>query len=285
MVADRLSSREGPDRHLLGWFAAGSLAAVLLGAATMAASDVAASRWVVNIAGWVAGAVLAAVSGLYVRPGKAALKATLCVATLMVLASLLGPAQSGVHRWITAGPLVINAAALALPSAIIAGGSLRGSGLSGGCALLIATALALQPDASQSLALTAACLVLLWPLSDGRGRGLALALIALSVAAAIRPDPLQPVPDVEQIVTLAHRVSPLLAAAMALALATSAAVPLLATRRRAGRALAAYSTIIMFAPLCGWFPVPLAGSGVSFVIGLWLGAGLLASASTSDGIE
>lgn len=228
---------------------------------------------------------MAAVGGLYLRPGATALKATLCLATLMVLASLLGPAQSGVHRWLAAGPLVINAAALALPCAIVAGGSLRGSAMLGGCALLMAAVLALQPDASQSLALTAACLVLLWPLSDGRRRSLALALIALAVAAALRPDPLRPVPDVEQIVTLAQRVSPLLAAAMTLALATSAALPLLATRRRAGRALAAYSTTIMLAPLFGWFPVPLAGSGVSFVVGLWLGIGLLASRPAMEFIE
>jgi len=102
-----------------------------------------------------------------------------------------------------------------------------------------------------------------------------------AVAAVTRPDPLQPVPEVEGIVGLACALSPVLAVAGVLCLGVATAAPIACVRSGppAGRAAAAgllgYMVAVAFAPVLGAFPVPLMGMGVSPIIGAWLGIGLL----------
>ncbi len=47
--------------------------------------------------------------------------------------------------------------------------------------------------------------------------------------------------------------------------------------RCGARALAAYALVSAVAALAGPFPVPLVGMAMSPILGLWLGAGLLAA--------
>ena len=108
-----------------------------------------------------------------------------------------------------------------------------------------------------------------------------LAVAALTAMAWIRPDPLAPVPEVEEVVGLALALSPL-AAGLALAvLAATALAPGVVTRsasrqaRDAGEAVSLLLIVWAAAPLFGAFPVPWVGIGMSAPLGSWLGVGLL----------
>ncbi len=266
------------DFKLLGAFAGLSLLATLCGVAAMAMSDISAMRWIPNVAAWTLGA-MAALAMASTTPSPRLLSGIVLVALALVAATLAAPGQDGVHRWLAAGPLFVNIAALSLPAAIVAMARLGAEKrLVPIAATGIAAILAIQPDASQAMAFAFAALVVM--LTDKRISALVsvLCIFALAALALLRPDPLQPVAEVEQIIGLAMATHPALGWAAMLSLA---AIPLmlLAMRLRdtAARALALYIAAACVAPLFGWFPVPLVGAGMSFPLGLWLGIGLLAA--------
>lgn len=259
----------------LGLFGAFSLAAVAIGCAVAAASGVPAVVWARNPAAWVVGAALGC--GLVLRAGARVELAFLVLATLGLAASFLGAGQVGVHRWVDLGPLHLNVAQVLLPPLIVVLAGRRGLWAwlvaAGVLALLV-----VQPDASQATAFGGALAVLLangrWP---GWAKAGGVAVVGAAVALAWRrPDPLSPVPEVEEIMRLAWAVSPLAAIAAWAALA-SACLSLGVTRTPAALALAAYAVLAALTPLMGWFPVPLVGMAMSPIVGLWLGAGLLAA--------
>jgi hypothetical protein len=252
-----------------------SLAAILLGAVTMADHGIATSRWAINLAGWAAGGLIAlGIARAAATPAK--LRAITLVAATAICATLAGPAQSEVHRWLALGPLTVNMAALCLPAGIAALARLpQGEKLAYCAMLVIAVTLVVQPDASQALGFALALLAI-GKLNAWRGAGMIWPLAGIALLAVLRPDRLRPVPEVEQIVSLALITSPVLAVAMVAALAgTVASLALSGHQRNAALPLAAYTLAVCAAPLAGWFPVPLAGSGVSFALGLWLGWGVL----------
>lgn len=258
-------------------FAIASLLTVSLGAAAMAQADIPLGIWMRNPIAWL---VAGALTIFFARLGW--LGAWLApVAAIIVALSLFGPGQEGVHRWLDLGPVQLNAAGLVLPVAIVAIDRARDR-LAFPCLLVIAAMLAWQPDISQLAAFSLAAIVI----ASSRRPGLlglatstilAVGLIALCLS---RPDPLAAVPHVEGILTLAWSHSPVLASAMAASLTASALSPLLAglthpPRPSAPIALSAYLVTISLAPLFGAYPVPLAGYGLSFVIGGWLGIAAL----------
>lgn len=257
-----------------------SLAATAIGCGVASASGVPLIVWVRNPIAWAVGAVLAA--AMLARAGRRTELAVLAAAPLGLLATLADPGRLGVHRWIDLGPLYVNAAQVLLPPAIVALAARRDSVSSAALAAATMALLVAQPDASQATALGAVLLVVIGasPL-DRRGRGLAMAAVGLAVAASwLRPDPLEPVAEVEEILGLAWAVSPVVAIAAGLALlaALGALAGARAPEVRGGaRALVAYALLSAAAPLAGPFPVPLVGMAMSPILGLWLGAGLLAA--------
>jgi cell division protein FtsW (lipid II flippase) len=201
-------------------------------------------------------------------------------------ASFLGPAQEGVHRWLKLGPLHINVAMLLLPAAVVALAVLgRNRRWPWGVAFIALALLLLQPDASQATAL-GACLGLLAAFAAGPGAVRGALVVAAGVLAGLswlRPDPLGPVAEVEEVIGLAYAVSPLAAGLALISLAAVAAAPGFAARsappvqRLAGWALSLCFLLWMTMPLLGVFPVPLVGIGMSPILGAWLGVGLLAA--------
>ena len=267
---------------LLLLFGIASLAAVAAGAFACAASGVPAGSWIRNVAAWLAGGVAAA--GLAAGPHKAA-PAFLALTPLGLLATLFSPDQGGVHRWVDAGPLQVNVAMLLLPPAVVAlaalGGARRWPWAAAFAALVV---LAAQPDPSQATALAGAMALIAacgrWPL---KAKLLLVAgAAALAAVAWSRPNPLEPVPEVEEIIGLAASVSPFLAAFALLSLLVVVAAPVITTRaappveRVAAAALALCLALWILTPALGAFPVPLVGIGMSSIVGAWLGAGLLA---------
>lgn len=272
--------------RLLSTFAAVSLTAVVVGAGVCAMSGVAAGLWGRNLAAWLVGA-LAAVALARWAGGRVIL-ALAMAAPLGLAATLLDPGLEGVHRWLVAGPVRFNAAMLLLPALVVATATLAGRvGWWWVPAAVALAVLALQPDASQASALAlAVCAIVVRLRSQNPMGRIALAVGAVAVAAVawVRPDALQPVPEVEGIIQLAAAQSVLLAGAAVLLLLAFAAAPALATHgrdgddaRRAGLALTALLLAWIAAPALGAFPVPLVGIGLSPILGAWLGVGLLAS--------
>ena len=147
-----------------------------------------------------------------------------------------------------------------------------------------ATALVLQPDASQLSAFALAMLLLL--AASSAHLLLRWALVAVLVACTLVawriPDPLAPVRYVEGVFHLAAEISPL----ALLAALISAAMPVMAlvwvarvTRSIGTLAVAVYYTsLFALAPL-QVTPVPLLGFGAGPILGYFLVAGAIARAS------
>ncbi|MFC3311011.1 hypothetical protein [Blastomonas aquatica] len=265
------------SRPLAG-FAILSLLAAISGAVTMASIGTPTIRWGPNLAAWGVGGLLA-LAIVRTRPQRGAWLIVAIGGAAAIAATLLGPDQLGVHRWLAIGPLSINAAGVVLPAVIVALARLGpGNRFAQAIAVMTAAIIALQPDASQAWGFVLACLAWLLPNRSPSVAAQALVLIGLAILATLSPDPLEPVAEVEQIISLALSVHPALAALAVTTLATLTIVFwTYGTNDRAARALALYCAVTFIAPVFGWFPVPLVGAGMSFPLGLWLGAALLAT--------
>lgn len=249
----------------------------------MAKSGVAPSSWSRSAVAWAVGAGLAALLARYGEPRRAPAGAVV-LGTGALIATLFSPPVEGVHRWLDIGPLHINAAALFLPAVIVALAAIRIPSRAAVVVMFgVAAVLLAQPDASQLMAFAlAASILVVRSAVASRWKAFALLVaIVFTLVGWMRPDPLKPVAEVEQIFTMCAAVSPLLAWIASLALAAAAVAPLAhspatsSATRDAGLALSAYFVAVSIAPFLGCFPVPLVGLGMSFPIGWWLGIGLL----------
>lgn len=260
-------------------FAMASAVAVAVGAWTMAQGGLPPGLWLRNPAAWLVAAgvalVLARWRGLAVW--------TVPAAVVLIVASLFDAGSDGVHRWLSLGPIRLNIAALVLPVAIATAGQGKRMADAAGFAILLLL-LALQPDRSQLAALGVAAVIMAGARFGRLGLAAAIGLVLATLAVCLtRSDPLLPVAHVEGIVAMAWAQSPLGAVVMAGAIAAAALSPLLLWRddetRVPAAALAAYLAVSALACAAGAYPVPLAGYGLSFVIGWWLGAAALAISS------
>lgn len=257
-----------------------SLAALTVGCLVASASGVPTGVWIRNPASWVVGAVVAGVMARFA--GRTATLAFLVAAPLGLAACFVGAGQLGVHRWLDVGPLHINAAQVLLPPAVVALATAAPGRLRLASAVAIVGLLIAQPDASQATAFGGALFGLIGVSRLSRPKRVA-AMVAVSVAVAtswLRPDPLGPVPEVEEIMSLAYALSPVAAVAASTALlAAICSFALFSTTGALGgpRALGAYALLSALMPVIGPFPVPLVGMAMSPILGLWLGAGLLAA--------
>lgn len=266
------------DHRLLAGYAALSLVGIACGALAMAIAGSPAMRWIPNLAAWLIGGV-AAIAILRTRPGPRSWLAIAGIGTLALAGTLAGPDQMGVHRWIAIGPLFMNIAALVLPAVVVAlarlGPMHRASPI---LATVMVAILALQPDASQAIALALACLAWLVPARTPSGWATIASIAGLAGFALVQPDPLLPVPEVEQIISLVNKVHITLAAAACMVLiGMPQIVRQFRPGDRAALALAIYMAAVTVAPMFGWFPVPIIGAGMSFPLGFWLGVALLAA--------
>lgn len=276
-MIDHTAAADDRLRWRVVWlFGLASLLTIGLGVAVMAQSDVPLSIWIRNPIAWLAAAGLAIFLGQ-----RGWLAGSMAPAAVIVLSiSLLGTGMEGVRRWLDFGPVQLNAAALVLPAAIAA--FPRANPLIAIVSFtLIAGILAIQPDISQLAGYSIAALVLFATRFGLAGAIGALVIGAGAIAFCLtRPDPLDAVPHVEGIFLLAWAQSPALAIAMATTLAATALSPILLWRipnaRYPALALALYFALTALACLASIYPAPLAGYGLSFVIGWWLALPTLA---------
>ena len=185
----------------------------------------------------------------------------LIVAAVLVVLPLLLPSTAP-HRWLGAGGFRLYIASVVLPSAVL----LLAQARSGWAHLLvIAAALAAQPDASQATAFALAGLVVLLraPLPVLARVGVGAALAGAATVAWLRPDPLEPVSYVEGVLVLAQQVGPL---ALGLAL-VALALPIAALLRMGQLGVAVYYVAILFFAYRQLTPMPLLGFGVGPILG------------------
>ena len=266
------------------------LPALAVGVLVMRASGVPAALWAQNVAAWAVGTL--ACVGLWRRTGATSPRWTwadlAAAATLAGLAAtLLAPGIDGVHRWVKFGPLRIHAAAVLLPSLLLALGALarlRGWWVSTVVAASVALALWIQPDAAQATAFAAGAVVLLLP-GAGGGAPRRIGILALPVLAGLawlRRDPLAPVPHVEEVVGMAAELGTAWALAAAVSLLLLPAPFFFGARGaapHAGLALGTYVSVTLLAPLVGSFPVPVMGYGMSPILGYLLAMGVFLRAA------
>jgi hypothetical protein len=267
----------------LALFALLSLIAVGVGCAVARANGAPVSLWGRDLVAWAVGGLLAV--GLGRWAGRRTVGAFLIAAPLGLAATLVSVGQQGVHRWVDLGPVHMNVAEVLLPAAVVALAAFAALRWPWRLAALAVCLLIVQPDASQATAFGGALLAVI-ALSPLRGlwRGGAVVLIAAALVVAwSRPDPLAPVPEVEGIMALAWSLSPAVAILAWAALAGAVLSPMLLSHARdrsvrtAAFALTLYGVGSVATPLAGAFPVPLVGMGMSPILGLWLGVGLLAA--------
>lgn len=267
------------------------LPAILIGGLVAHAHGVAAKAFGVNVAAAVLGFALVAVLGR--RSWNDVLRASPVIATTAVTllaTTLLFHGLDGVNRWITLGPVRLNASAVVMPWLLLATAGLLHQGRPALALAAVAAAQVLhvlQPDAAQATAFGVSAALLIGAtrtLALGwRGLGCALSLLGAAVAW-MRPDPLGAVPHVERILHLAADTGTpwLLAALMALGGLVLPAI-LCATRARQVRSgvppLAASCAVYLVATCAvtelGHFPVPVLGAGAGPVLGWYSMLGLL----------
>ena len=271
------SPRDPSHRPAIWAFCLGSLVAIMVGSAVMAQADLSLGLWIRNPIAWIVTAII----GVFLASrGWLGFPVT-ALAVIVVVLSIWGPGQEGVFRWVGAGPVQLNAAALVLPLAIAVFTPKR-RWLAIPCFLALGAVIARQPDISQLAGIVLAGVVL-FASAFGLIGALAAALIGagLSTYCLMQPDPLLPVAHVEGIFSLAFEQSQVLGIGMAVSLALACLSPLLLWRspdlRWKAVALSAYFAVTALAPLLGAYPVPLAGYGLSFVVGWVLGFAALAT--------
>jgi cell division protein FtsW (lipid II flippase) len=245
--------------------------------------------WTIQLLAVCLACTLAAIGGQIGRRTGAALPArSILVITLLGIAAPLLSHEAGPARWVSLGPLRLYIAPVLLPSFLVAcATSIARRGSSehlAFAAIVCATALlAIQPDASQALALlTAVVITRLQSRTRSAASIAALLLTVLSSAWAFtRPDPLTPVPHVEGVFALSFDHS-LLAGTLvvASAIAFVAGLHLSSSVRRSWlSAVAAYYAVLFVCSVAGLTPAPLIGYGAGPLLGFGL---LLATASLND---
>lgn len=268
------------SRRLLLGFGAASLGATLIGAVICALADVPAGLWARNLAAWVVGCGLALALARTTIARLAPGIPWLAVAALA--ATFLAAGQDGVHRWVQLGPVNANAAMIVLPAALVALAvgppTLASAWLPALAALALLVA---QPDASQATAFGLPLALIAWARAPRPLKApVTVAALALAGGSWLRPDPLPPVPEVEDILELAASHAPLLAGAALILLAAVAVAPFACVRRPDARLAAAALSLGLAlgvtTTFLGAYPVPLVGIGLSPILGAWLGVGLLA---------
>ena len=280
-MTDDFRPRE--ERRFLAGFALVSLAAVGVGCAVAAHHGAPGSSWMRNLVAWIVGALVAWAAAMRVKR----LTGFLLVAPAALAATLLNPAQEGVHRWIDVGRVHTNAAAVLLPASVVALAALRDRRWAWLSAAVMLGLLVVQPDASQAAALAAGMLAILASLSAPVlvRVGAAGIVVFAALVASIRPDPLAPVPEVEGIMKIAFDGSLFTGLFAVFALSTALFYPLRlgssAQPSTPALALTACFCMQAVAPVFGAFPVPLVGVGMSPILGFLLGAGALAAAHRS----
>ncbi|MCU0757126.1 MAG: FtsW/RodA/SpoVE family cell cycle protein, partial [Xanthomonadales bacterium] len=266
--------------------------AVAASLAVLAVAEVDRNLWLMQIVAICLACAVAA-AGLKLSGWTKSQSRPAMIVALVALIGLAVPLLSGAsgpERWAAIGPVNLYMAPVVLPAFLVAFAVLLGDadrqrwfGLA--AAVGASVLLAIQPDASQALALLAGIAV---TVAMARTRyvasGLTLGLIAMATAWAFsRPDPLQPIPHVEGVFLLALEHS-FLTGVIVIGSAISILGGLYALSKRGQPwlfSVAGYYAVLYACSVVGLTPAPLIGYGA----GPLLGFGLLVAISRWAGTQ
>ncbi len=267
--------------------------AILIGAWVARAHGVSPVAFGTNLVAAALGLILVGFLGRRSWNDRGRLVPLLAATALALLAAtLLFSPLEGVHRWISLGPVRLNASAVIVPWLLQALWMLLSRARSG-LALGLVTVTQLlhiaQPDAGQATAFCAGVLVLFLTARSIPGgwkiAGSVIAMVGTALAWG-RADPLGAVPHVEQILHLAagHGVPWLIAALVALGLLflpmVYGRVGLRSPSNEAAAlavSLGVYFGGTLAVTELGNFPVPVLGAGAGHVLGWYAALGILRS--------
>lgn len=269
---------------------------ILIGAWIARAHGISPVAFGTNIVAAALGLLLTALLGHRSWNDPGCLGPVFAAAALVLLAAtLLFPSLEGVHRWITLGPVRLNASAVTLPWLLLALWVFLNRARPGLALGLVAMTQLLhisQPDAGQATAFSAGVLVLFsMARSIPKGWRVAGSVIAVmgTVLAWGRADPLAAVPHVERLLRLAASLGvPWLIAALvalgSLFLPMVYGVARWRSTSHEAAALAASLGVYFGGTLAvtelGNFPVPVLGAGAAHVLGWYSALGILLSCVT-----
>ena len=249
-------------------------------------ADVGMNVWITHLLAISLGCCLVFVGSYLRRLSNRKITAfAIIILTLLGLAtSILGGDSSEPERWISVGPVRLYIAPVLLPSfigacSVYVGEDSKQQMVSFTAVLATGLLLSLQPDASQVLGLTAASAVVVAQHRLGVFRlgAVAFLLGALTLWAFSLPDPLEPVPHVEEVFALA--LSHSLFAGLAIIASAGAFIVGLWIRSRSGpswlAAVASYYMVLFVCSTTGITPAPLLGYGAGPILGFGLMTGLL----------
>lgn len=239
-------------------------------------------RWAVHLVALVMGVALHFLL-LRLPPRPTTFGLVLPLVCLCVMAMTLGAqGLEGVRRWVSVGPLLVHLSSLLSPLLLVACAMVARSHPTYSVLLLLSAQAAhmLQPDAGQATAFGIGALFV--PISARRTVSVSVKLVLLvSVCGAwFLPDPLGPMPFVEDILQRAFSIGILAGSSAILGLLLYAVSPLCSSTsdaRGAGlrQMLASYFALTAVVTTFGEFPVPLIGYGPSPLIGAFLGIAML----------
>lgn len=281
------------DRH--AWLALlAPLPATAVGAAVASQHGIAISAFVPNVIALVLGAIgaIALISSKPERVRSAA-RWLPFVSFFVIAATLVTPGLDGIHRWLSLGPLRVNASATLLPWLVLGMISpeprarTRAVGLACGVQLVHLA----QPDAAQATVLAAGALPLLCGGEVVERRvGVPVGALLLGLAAITwtRPDSLPAVDHVERILVLAGESGTWWSAAAGMATLGLLAPMMIAMRKpdavtmQLGAGLTLYVCVAIGVTFFGNHPVPVFGAGAGPVLG-WYAMITLVIVVTRDG--
>jgi hypothetical protein len=261
------------------------LLALLFGTYTMAFSEVPRTLWMMNLG---FGLIGIALQWVFFRFRSIFKKVNpyliLLVAIFLLLLTFFDAGYQDVHRWVSIGGFNLNIGLIVSPVILIQIHKMENQIKAILVSLLSVLIFLFQPDASLVTAFSAAAVMLLIRKnSSNTTNGLILiASIGASVYAWYNLDSLPAVSYVEDILSLAWKISGVFGICSVLSLVL---LPLpffvLASKenRTMAYSLGLYFSMILLATLFGNFPVVVMGYGVSPIIGyfiglIWLGDGV-----------
>ncbi len=251
----------------------------------LALADVGRGVWVIHLVAIFLACCLALAGHLMSKLGHRQITVyAVVILALIGLAVPLFGGSSEPERWISVGPLRLYASPLLLPCFIAACSVLaRKDGkhqiISLAAVLGAALLLVLQPDASQVLGLLVASIVIAVQcrLSLFRLGVVVVPLVLATVWAFSLPDPLVPVPHVEEVFALA--LSHSLFTGIAVIACAFALIVGLWVQSLSGpfwlSAVSAYYAVLFICSTMGMTPAPLVGYGAGPILGFGLMVGLL----------
>ncbi|MDC0714407.1 hypothetical protein POL68_38485 [Stigmatella sp. ncwal1] len=265
------------------------LPAILLGAAVANAGASSARAFLPNVLACLLGGACALGFLRLSRAGRDRALHGMAIATFIALvATLVSPGIEGVHRWLSIGPVRLNASAAFLPW-ILAGMSASHPAVRKTSAVLALGAQLIhlaQPDAAQASALAGGALALLVG-NHLFGVAPRMALGGLMAVLAgftwTRVDPLPAVDHVERILFLAAARGPewigatLAVGALVLLVFLHAARNPHPAHARAAIGFGLYTALTLAVTFFGNFPVPWMGAGAGPVLGWYAFAAVLAA--------